>query len=442
MAISSAKISNRYISSRRNTSALKPGGSGGGTPPAAWNTEMFATQWNVINNSKSTAPTGRMGYISRSAHFIGSKPVKKLRFGWLNFHVGSSSTGSGTAPGNAFPLVDASVEYNGATYPITFSSSRAVTIGDGAVVWSDQMDIQSAMGIEKIPVDGRLDIKFKGLLTAENQFVEASAPRGTTAILPALSQQIYFYNTSTVAMGSTDAPGVYTWTGTELSANASGWVPFVIGVHESAPDVWLAFGDSMTANTGDSGTNSSGTGWFQRALGMMTTKSAGFNFSVHGSTGRAGLDDARVTDLFKYCNLAILFKGANDFGLTGLSQTAQQFLDRMTLAKTKMQAAAPGITKYLICKTAPRSDSTDGWATEINQTPLSGWDSSDDNPLVYNTMLPATFDGVVPFDSLRGTLSVYNLKIGTGFDNTHINQTGQILQAAEAMPIMQTFMIR
>lgn len=412
---------------------------GVGPAPAAWDTEMFATQWNVINNSKSTAPTGRMGYISRSAHYIGSKPVKKLRFGWLNFHVGSSSTGMGTAPGNAFPLVDASVEYAGSTYPITFSSSRAITIGDGAVVWSDQMDVQSTMGVEKLLVNDRLDIKFKGLLTAENQFVEASAPRGTSVIS---GQQIYFYNTSTVTMGSTDSPGVYTWTGTELSANASGWVPFVIGVHESAPDVWLAFGDSMTANTGDTGTNTSGTGWFQRALGMFPVKSAGFNFSVHGSTGRAGLDDTRVTDLFKYCNLAILFKGANDFGIGGVSQTAQQFLDRMTLAKTKMAAAAPGISKYLICKTVPRADSSNGWADEAGQTPLSGWDSADDNPLAYNTMLPATFDGVVPFDSLRGTVSVYNLRAGTGYDNTHINQTGQIYQAQEAYPIMQTFMVR
>jgi len=434
--VATSRISKRSITSRLSA---RISSDSGGSAPAVWDQYMFATQWNVINNSKSTAPASRLGYISRSAHFTGSKPLLKLKFGWLNFHVGSSSTGMGTAPGNAFPLVDASVEYAGTTYPITFSSSRAITIGDGAVIWSDEMDIPSTMGIPKLDVDSRLDVKFKGLLTADGQFVEASAPRGTTVIS---GQQIYFYNTATVTMGSTDAPGAYTWTGTELSANSSGWVPFVIGVHESAPDVWLAFGDSMTANTGDTGTNTSGTGWFQRVLGMFTVKSAGFNFSVHGSTGRAGLDDTRITELFKYCNLAILFKGANDFGTGGTSITAPLFLDRMTLAKTKMQAAAPEISKYLICKTCPRTNSTDNWATEAFQTPLTGWDTSAGNPLMYNTLLPDTFDDVVDFDNIRGVVSVYNFLPNTAYDTTHINQAGQILQAVNAMPKMQTYMLR
>jgi lysophospholipase L1-like esterase len=418
--------------------------SGGGAPAPAWNQYMFATQWNVVNNSKTTAPANKGGYISRSAHFVGSKPLLKMRFIWINRHIGSSSTGMGTAPGNAFPLTDASAEYNGVTYPIPFSSLRSVTIGDGLAVYSDILDVPTVMGTPKLAVDDRIDVKFKGLVTP-GQFVEASAPRGNTVIS---GQQIYFYDPTKVVMGSTDDPGPYTWTyqnggtATDLAQNSSGWVPFVIGVHESAPDVWMAFGDSMTANTGDTGMNTSGTGWFQRVLGMFPTKGAGLNFSVHGSTGRAGLDDPVFTDLFKYCNLAILFKGANDFGTGGTSITAPLFLDRMTLAKTKIQAAAPDISAFLICKTCPRTNSTDNWATELNQTPLTRWDTSAGNPLVYNTMLPATFDDVVDFDSIRGVVSVYNFLPNTAYDTTHINQAGQTLQAVNAMPKMQTYMLR
>lgn len=414
------------------------------TPTAVYNQFMFATQWNVQNNIKESQ--GKAGYISRYAHYIGSKPVKKLKFLFPHYHVGSSSTGLATSPTNDLPIVDMSVEYNGVTYPVTFSGgSRSYRVTDGTNGYSDEIDIQATMGISELPVNALIYTKMRVLLDSTANGIPTSAPRGTTTIS---GQQVVFYNPANVVMGGTDTAGLYTWSyqngGTlsaDTSARTSGFCPFVLGVHTSAPDVWLAFGDSMTANTGDTGTNTSGTGWFQRALGMFTVKSAGFNFSVHGSTGRAGLDDPRITDLFAYCNLGVAFKGANDFSLSGNSIAPQAMIDRMLVFKTKANAA--GITKVGICKTCPRTTSTDNWVTEENQTPVSGWDTVDSYPLVYNTMLASSgFDFVIPFDSIRGTTSVFKFKPNKAYDSTHINQSGNIDMATEALPIMQAQMLR
>jgi len=412
---------------------------GGSAPSPSWAQWMFATQWNIVNNIKEAQ--GRAGYISRYRHKTGAKPLKKLKFGIHHYHVGSSSTGLATSPGNDLPILDMSMEYNGVTYPVLFSGSRSGRILNGTNGWSDEIDIPATLGISELPVGSIFYTKFRVELDSSAHGIPAAAPRGTSLYA---GQQIMFYDPFYVAMGSTDTPGVYTWTYqnsgsvSNTASRTSGMCPYVLGVHTDEPDIWNAFGDSMTANTGDTGP-----GWFVRALDAMPTPGAGWNFSVHGSTGRAGMDDSRILELYPYVNKAIGFKGANDFSTGGTSITAQAMLDRMLLWRTKALAANPNIDTFLICKTCPRTNSTNGWIDEVNQTPLPNWDNPAGFPLVYNDLLAGSaFDGVVPFDSIRGLVSVYNFLPNTAYDTTHINQAGNILQGAEASPIMQSFMFR
>lgn len=413
-----------------------------GAGVAAWAQTMFATQWNAIANIKESRTL--TGYISTFNHYTGSKPLKTIKLYYPNFFLSSGSTGLATSTGNDLPIVDSSITYNGVTYPVTFSAARNRRITDGTGAWADDIDVLSTFGVASLPVDTKLTIKVKGLLDSTAHSVPACAPRGTGTDS---GQQVVFYDPAFVVMGSTDVPGIYTWTyqngGTSANtaARTSGFTPFVLGVHDSAPDVWLIDGDSISANTGDSGTSTSGTGYAQRAIGAMPVKAAACNISVHGSTALAGINDTRITDLFPYCNLSWSFKGANDIGTSGTGLTPQAMLDRMLARKVKYVAA--GITKHIICMTTPRSNSTDGWITEINQTPLSGWDSVSANPILYNGLLAtAGYDLVCPFTSIRGTLSVFNIRAGGAFDTTHFNQQGNIWMGGEASPLMQSLMTR
>lgn len=411
-----------------------------GIPAVAWNKWMFATQWNVVNNIKESQ--GKVGYISRYRHKTGAKPLKKIKFCFHNYHVGSSSTGLATAPGNDLPILDMVMEYNGVSYPVTFSGSRSGRIADATNGYSDEIDIPSVLGIPELPVGSVFYTKFRALLDSTAHGIPSAAPRGTSLYT---GQQVMFYNPANVVMSNTDAPGIYTWTyqnggtsGADTAQRTSGMCPYVLGVHSDAPDIWNAFGDSMTANTGDTGP-----GWFVRALDAMPVPGAGWNLSVHGSTGRAGMDAPQILELYPCINKAIGFKGANDFSTGGTSILPQAMLDRMLLWRTKALAANPEIDTFLICKTCPRTNSSNGWIDEAGQTPLANWDNPAGYPLVYNDLLASSaFDGVIPFDSVRGTVSVYNFKPGTAYDTTHINQAGNILQGEEARLIMQTFMTR
>lgn len=406
---------------------------------AAWTKVLAATQWNAIANAKESRTA--TGYVSRFSGYVGSNPLKIIKLNFPAIFLSSASTGLATNLGNDIPIQKCSIEYAGVIYQVTFSGLRTKNVVDGTVtVWADDIDVQTAFGIPSLAVNARIDVKFEALLGSTAHSMPSCGPRGVSTDT---GQVVWFYDPAlTTIVNGTDSPGAYTSSGTAPQARSSGYTPFIFGVHTVQSDALLARGDSITADTGDSGTNTSGLGWFQRMLGKFTKKMAGLNLAVHGSTRLAGINDTRITDYYQYASIATIFYGANDFGTSGTGNTVATVRADVLNMRDALRAA--GIRIVAVCKTIPRTNTTDGWVTELNQTPLTGWDSASSLPILYNDSLNTTdFDAVIPFDSIRGVTSVYKALAPPArlFDTTHPNAAGYGDMSTESTAIIQPFIL-
>lgn len=412
------------------------------TPAATWNTVLAATQWNAIANIKESRGGLLSGYLSRMPGRVGSNPLKKIYLSFSALYLLSTSTGMASDLGNDMPIQDVSIEYNGVCVPVTFSGIRTKNLVNGTSdIWADVIDVQTAFGVSELPIDALVWVKMRVLLASGADSMPAAAPRPLTHVT---GSQCYFYNPAAATFSSTDTAGAYTpLTGTvntDYQTRSSGYTPWILGIHSTQSDAWVASGDSITADTGDSGTNSSGLGWFQRLMGMFTKKMASINVAVHGSNRLAGADDPRITDLYKYATLGVILKGTNDFSTNGTNVTVATLITGVTKIKDSMKAA--GVRAVGVCAPPPRTNTTNAWIDEANQTPFTGWDSTSSFGYLYKQQLPLPgFDFAIPFNSVRGTVSQFNWKPNDAYDTTHPNPAGNTDMATEALPIAQPFIL-
>lgn len=414
----------------------------GGAP--AWTKVLYATQWNSIPNIKESRTM--RGYLTRFPARVGSNPLKTIRLCFSSIFLSSASTGLANDLGNNINIQKFMIEYNGISYPVTFGGLRTKTLlSTDAHIYADDIDVQTAFGVPSLAVDTQFWVKGDCTLDLAADSMPACAPRG---ISHTVGSQVYFYKIAAeggiTTVSDTDALGTYTLTGgvngTDYVARTSGWTPFVLGVHTVQSDAWVASGDSITAGTGDSGTNTSGLGWFQRLMGMFTKKMASGNIAVHGSTRLAGVNDPRITKFYEYATLGVINKGINDFGAGGSGITVATLVAGNTAIMNNMKAS--GVRAVGVCELVPRTNSTDSWVTEANQTPLTGWDTTSSFGYIYNQQLPLPgFEFKITYTTIRGIVSQFNWFPNCAFDTTHPNATGNTTMATEALPICQPFIL-
>lgn len=228
-----------------------------------------------------------------------------------------------------------------------------------------------------------------------------------------------------------------TKTGT-TEERAGGHGPWCIGRPvSSSPVVWMARGDSITANTGD-GTNNGiyGRGWFQRAIAALNIPSA--NFAVHGSSAVNGASDNRVSYWYPLCTDGVFAFGANDFSNNGGYITVSEMQSRATTILNQFVSA--GFNRKFGMVLLPRSSSSDSFVTEANQTVLANWDVGGPPDLYSQSIVNLGFTGTLPMIGVRGvdakrwkvngTVSAYTS------DGTHPSGLGAIALGAECAVLM------
>jgi lysophospholipase L1-like esterase len=266
-----------------------------------------------------------------------------LPYGW---YLGATQTVTDTIMPNS-TTVKVSIQYNGATWPVTFQGKRQPTCdpGGGRLI-SDPIGGYWAKGTQ---------LKLRVLITTITPSTYwVGKPATGPGINPAFTDNGFTVNAdivdATTAAGTANAADTL-WGG-HLIGQPTVMKPFVLG----------AVGDSITDGTGDTGGN--GYAWISRA----TNATVPLFRAARGSVTAQGVAAVGYSSMamLSGCSHTVVLLGTND---CGFNRTYAQLTADLT--KIYQGAAAQG-TKVIGATILPRTTSTDAWATTGNQSIPAG----------------------------------------------------------------------
>lgn len=273
--------------------------------------------------------------------------------------------GGGASIGNSYTLVEAAVEHpNGTTTPILFSGGRSKTINayDTDIV-SDEL-LPTSVSEDKFSAGITIWLKGKITLPATGANIPASS-----YYLDESGSQCFFYLASATTPSSTDATGVFTYTGTAPVNKSSSILPTLIGRLYSDPITFLGVGDSITAGTGDSTPQGVyGRGYFFNSIRNEDNTEAKPGLSIaRGGMTTSGLNAASSLWIpyLKYGRAALVCAGTNDINGSSGADTAINRLQ--TLLSTLVTNGIPW-HNIVVSELAAYTTSSDGFTSESNQT--------------------------------------------------------------------------
>lgn len=253
-------------------------------------------------------------------------------------------------------------------------------------------------------------------------------------------------------MSTALATGVFTYTGTAPTTNILPPVPVIIGTAASDAATYIGIGDSLMegigAYTGDTAQGAAGHGWFQNTMHTAVAPDndpiASLNMARSGNdtTDYTGVN-TKWAEYIKYAKYPVFGCGANDFGTayTGTNYTTMQNNEDALLAIVSGKTSVKPIRYNL----TPRVNSTDTWATLVNQTQVStGW-AEGQGPDLFNdsnaTKVGTVYTGVLVHSSILSAPAAWyvNYLVANGgtatsavmTDNTHYSTYGHGLIAAD-----------
>jgi lysophospholipase L1-like esterase len=403
------------------------GSSGGGVQPL-----RYATTANFTIRADESR--NRANYVSYFTFFTGGGDLKSIV---LAFDAAMSSTtltnGLLLDTPNDLPITKVAVECNGISHPVTFGGSRARILLSGEYdVHCDSIPA-SAFNLSTIPINTQITIKLRIDLTSTSHQVPYTA---FDTRISTNDMVLFFDDAATVS--DVDTFGPFTQSGGSRNERINGYHPRILGVHTTAIKAIIACGDSITIGTGDSALNTiSGAGWFNRMINLYPSpKPASCNLAVHGSQSDLGLSDSRLSAIYVYATDGVIAHGANDIGASGTG-TVSTLISNQTTRIQQFRTA--GITNVLAMHLTPRTQSTDDWSTEANQTPNTGWGVGGKS-LEYSGLLSGLdVDVELTMNSIRGTDVVKWLVNGTAqyavVDEIHPSSVGHALMAQDAYDI-------
>lgn len=201
-------------------------------------------------------------------------------------------------------------------------------------------------------------------------------------------------NPADLSLAGTDSTGGSSGSNTGFNTNFSNrFVPLAIIGRTTRPSFFLA-GDSIMCGVGDAADGQLACGWMARALGNnFGYFQAGVSGeSVQGLTGASQF--AKRGAMAQYCSHVVSAYGTND--VSG-GRTPAQCIADIAAFRNKWFAGMP----FYVCTLASRTTSTDGWITELNQTPVA----SDANLALFNDQIrlgafAMRFNGVLDVDQI------------------------------------------
>lgn len=409
----------------------------------------FASAYSQIATAFDTMSGTRTHMIQRFPIVIGSGNLKTIAADFYNAAVDTQAT---ILSGNPYTIEKAAIESPvlGISKPLTFGGARSLLVADGSSnILSDELDC-SAFGLSKFTRGEKYWVRFElsvtavGLKFPRGQLSNSFWPTGTAG---------YYFDPSITTPSPVDGVGALTYTGTAPSTLPIPWAPVIVGRYfDSDPETWIFVGDSIVNGATDTTVTNGVMGFTRRSMwdaDGVSNPVSHFNAGKPGGQANAWTttNSPLVKAYFKYARFGLEEYGTNTFaaGPSG----------NLSFGKSQSQAIwvamkAAGIEKVVRTYLLPRTDSTDLWATETNQSGFGGgtnWTAAGDVATFnawLDTRIGTELDYVIHMNSIRGA-DPYKWKTdGTANyatdDGTHPKAATYILMANELRAVRAQIM--
>lgn len=403
----------------------------------------------AVQNVVAASFTGRTGKNRASSRYpyVIAVDCSSLVVSLDNWYMSSSGQADAT---NTYSIIDQSLEREGTAYtvPVTYGGLRTKTMDINAVNEMSDEILPSAFGLSKFSKGDIIWIKtHKSVPSAGN-----GVPTSITRTDVTTGAQVRYYDSAATTQSSTDATGVYTYTGSSPDTQTSGFRPILLGRPLEDVKTWFSVTDSIGAGVGDNGDTYYGPGWIGRAMhdNGTTVLRPSINMGRGGTTTASYLStNTRPFTYAQYCTDGIIALGTNNVS-TGTSSNVNTIYSALVSIRDRMRDE--GIDKVLIGGLGPRTTSSDSWATVGNQTSASGWlageNANDLNDLMVSGVSNGDFEAVFLHPGLRAGSNYWKFRVSatqandsgtssfaTG-DGLHPNGTGSEYMAVDARVIL------
>lgn len=314
-------------------------------------------------------------------------------------------------------------------FPLYFNGSRSVTLTGGENDVLSDIVLPADVG-QSVFATGKWWIKGIVEFTAGN-----SIPYHRTLAADVANTQYGFYLASATTPSTTDAAGVFTFSGTAPTTKTQGYNPIILGTPVVDALSYICIGDSIADYNADAAANIHGDGFFQRAMGTLNV--ASINAAMNGSATELFCVGTKWRQYVKYCNRAVDEIGTNDISTGGAANVA--YISQKIKYLWRVLKAF-GAQKVLRTKLLVRTTSTDSWATTANQTVVAGWTAggnSETLSAIFDTSQSAgLIEKVSNQTSVRDGVTAQKWAVdGTAFkyttDGLHPSPSGHALAASD-----------
>lgn len=323
---------------------------------------------NAIEGGAITASNQKQ--VGRSRQYLGTQDQSEIYLAFNGYFVDSATAGNGytCAEVNASNdyIIRASIEINGVIKRVKFGGQNQGTVVSGSPLYISDRLVPADFGLTVFPAQTEMWIK------CEREFAvgQKAMFHQTATNNPAITGERFMVAPVT-SPTQLDTPGELS-TANSWVAQSHLWFPFcVLGVPVKPMVSVCTFGASIENGVNDGqgdGLNGAG-GYFRRSLADVNGKKvARIHLAKSGETVKSWLNNStKRRVMLDYVNHVMSGHGGNDYS-TGesLANTQARWLQAWELMKAK----GAWVEHYAL---SPKSDSTDAYATVMNQTPRNGY---------------------------------------------------------------------
>lgn len=354
-----------------------------------------------------TTITGISSIDGRKA-FYTVNALNEFKLVFRNFSTdGNTVNENALQSGRGQVTYSAGFEYGADTYAVTFGGKLTAVLDGGGAVISDPI-------ICSIPADTVFYVRTRAEISSAK----------TLPIWKGTLRTFEGYSIDGSDLTKSNGVSGYT-TGSDLQ------IPSPYCVLGSDRSIFVV-GDSIVGGVGDGYAQDNPypamRGWMQR----WTHRKIGCHLA-HYPGGSIAQWNAKIGAQYSLSflskvnkQIAVIAFGSNDINS---GATFQNMIDRYTQAVSYLKSI--GFTKVYATDVIPRTTSTDGWTTEANQTPISGFEAGGVRDKV-NAWFRSSglFNGVIPVNTLIASGNVF--KPNTTAAGIHPNSNGHALMAQAA----------
>lgn len=361
-------------------------GGGGGGAPAVIPVQLVGTGGELNQTNSAATTSTNVKRVARRRVFLGNADVSEIQFWWAGWTVGTD-TGEANIPNDI--AMRQHMEVNGTSVNVPFNgSTNAVDFNPGDNLISDAV-LPASFGLSVFP----RGLEFYIVTEQEVAEGEIFPTLFTSAYGSAVPGEAYL-RADTAATTKIGTNGPLSTGGGWVAGNEV-WAPFAILGKPVTPMMAVGvIGASIehgvgSALTGD-GNNASGGGFCRKALAAVGGSIHIPYVSMARPSEKASTyvsSSANRKLLYPYITHAVCGHGGNDYS-AGATLAANIASNRSIHAGIRTGNPDCHISRLeLYVKT----DSTDSWATQGNQTPRTGMETGG----AYRDPFNAAFAGDV-----------------------------------------------